>query len=351
MQSPGELLNLTSEPAVLLRAGRVAAANPPALELLGADCLGKNASALFGPALGHLSAATLAQLELRGKPCVARVVCAEKDRLVFLRRLEAVPNLLNQPFLYSLRNALMNMELAADRLREQADDYAAEPILESLRSITRSQFRLHRLLQNASLIMAAAEDEPARTLRRFSLRSLCGSVLDALQPLAPQIRFTFHADGPAILLADPDQIKILLMNLLSNVLIHARGCTDASLSLLTSGQHVVLALDDNGCGIPAQELYKVFDRYRHSFDLSQMAAGPGLGLTAVRIIAQLHGGTLLLESREGRGTTLRVSLERCADSSAALEAAENPATCDSRDLLVGLADCLPLDCFSERYLD
>ena len=76
----------------------------------------------------------------------------------------------------------------------------------------------------------------------------------------------------------------------------------------------------------------------------------GLGLTAARLIAQLHGGTLLLESRQGRGTTLRVSLSREARA-APLHAPEAAPLCETEDLLAGLADCLPEDCFSERYLD
>jgi signal transduction histidine kinase len=351
MQNAADLLNLTSEAAVLVRAGRAAAANLPAKELLGADCVGKTVAALFGEAAAGMQGSSfLAQLQIRDQPCVARVIRREKEQLFFLRRMEPVPSILNQPFLYALRSSLMNMELAADRIRTEAEAFGSPSLLESLRGITRSQFRIQRILQNASVILNDAENAVFCTPRSFSLRALCRSVVDAVQELLPQIRFSFHADGEMLLSADPDLIKALLMNLLSNAILHAEGCTRVSLSLLDAGANLVLALDDDGCGIPAEELYRVFDRYRHGFDLQQMNGGPGLGLTAAQAIARLHGGTLLLESRPGRGTTLRVSL-RCDRSLKASETDSQAELCTSRELLQGLADCLPEDAFSERYLD
>ena len=82
-----------------------------------------------------------------------------------------------------------------------------------------------------------------------------------------------------------------------------------------------------------------------------MGRGPGLGLSVSRGVAQLHGGTLLLESRENRGTAVRVTLSRKLSARGQLREDGSEEGYSSRDLLTGLADCLPEEAFSEKYLD
>ena len=351
LESTVKILTLTSEAAVLAHGGRAVYANSPARAALGKDCVGKRVAELFGSEVtGAQAAAFLAQIRLGGRPYLVHATRLEEDQLFLLRPQENVPAVLNQPFLYALRSALMNMKLASDRLRAGAEDLGSAGLLESLRPLTRSQYQILRILNNASLILSVSDGGAVFTPRVFNLSKLCASILEAVEKLVPDIRFQGQLGNDVTLSADPELMKALVMNLLSNAIRHGQGCSRISLSLLESERSVVLAVDDDGCGIPPEELPRVFDRYRHDYRLSQMSAGPGLGLTAARLIAQLHGGTLLLESRQGRGTTLRVSLSREARA-APLHAPEAAPLCEPEDLLAGLADCLPEDCFSERYLD
>lgn len=344
------LLAMTNEAAVLVQGGRAIYANAAAREILGEDCVGKRVTALFGELVAGVQASSfLAQIRLRERPCLLRISRLGQDQVFFLRPQEELPAVLNQPFLHTLRSALMNMELAEDRMRVLAEDQGSAPLLECLRSLSRSQYQILRLLENASVVLDLSSGGEAFPAQAFDLNALCASCLEAAAPLLPQLRLVFRGEGPVPIRSDPRLIKILLMNLLSNAALHARGCTRVSVSLLEAGDSVVLGVDDDGCGIPAEELPRVFDRYRHEFRLSQIGAGSGLGLTAVRLIAQHHGGAVLLESREGRGTTVRVSLGRKASET--LRAPGEEQLFRSKDLLTGLADCLSADCFREQFLD
>ena len=345
-----QLLSMTEEAAVLIQRGRATFANAPAREILGEDCTGKRLAALFGEAVSGAQAASfLAQVRLREKPYLVRIARLGQDQVCFLRPQEDAPAVMNQPFLSSLRSSLMNMELAADRMRSLAEESASVPLLENLRSLTRSQYQIRRLLDNASLILEQSRGGAVCAPRVFDLSGLCRSSLEAMGTMLPGISFPDRCGEGIPVYADPRLIKILLLNLLSNAVCHGEGCSRISLSLLEAGQTVVLGVDDDGCGIREEELPRVFDRYRHDFRLDQMHAGPGLGLTAVRMIAQAHSGSLLLESRAGQGTTVRVSLRRPRPEQ--LRSPREEVLFHASELLTGLADCLPSACFGEKWLD
>ena len=341
LDSALQILKMTGEGAVLVQKGRAVFANAVAKAALGADCVGKRVSELFGETVsGSQSSDFLAQIRLQERPYLLRVTHSGGEQVFFLRPQEELPAVLNQPFLYALRSSLMNTELAAEHLRGEAEKLRNELLLEKLSVVTRSQFQILRMINNASLVLSLAEGD-----------ALCEELDAGASALVPQLRFPCNCGKRVLLRADPRLVKDLLINLLSNAVRHGKGCSRVSLSLLEGEKSVVLAVDDDGCGIPAEELPLVFDRYRHGFELSQMGAGPGLGLTAARLIAQLHGGALLLESREGRGTTLRVSLRReDRQTLRAPEAGEAPL-CTPKELLTGFADCLPPCRFRGQLMD
>ncbi len=285
-----QLLSMTGEAAVLVQRGRATFANAEAREILGQDCVGKRVAALFGETISGVQASSfLAQVRLREQPL--------------------------------------------------AEEAGSAPLLENLRSLTRSQYQIRRLLDNASLILEQSQGGIVCAARTFDLSRLCSSALEALSRMLPGISFPDRCGEGILVHADPRLIKILLLNLLSNAVRHGEGCSRISLSLLQTGQNVVLGV----------ELPRVFDRYRYTYRLDQMNAGPGLGLTAVRMIAQRHGGSLLLESRAGQGTTVRVSLPRPKPEQ--LRVPEEDALFDGKEFLTGLADCLPAGCFGEKWLD
>ena len=136
-----QLLSMTGEAAVLVQRGRATFANAEAREILGQDCVGKRVAALFGEAVSGTQASSfLAQIRLREKPYLLRIARLGLEQVFFLQPQEDAPAVMNQPFLSSLRSSLMTMELASDRLRNLAEDNGSAPLLENLRSLTRSQY-------------------------------------------------------------------------------------------------------------------------------------------------------------------------------------------------------------------
>ena len=346
-QTLSDILALSGEAALLVRQGRIAFLNPGARRILG-ECTGAPAVERLGLDPAQTPArAYLVDTRIDEEPYILRVNRVSEGRLVFLQRQTETPVLLNDAFLYSLRSNLMTLGLAADRLRPAAEDLGGREMLGELAALTAAYYKLMRLSDNASLVRDHFEHRACATPEEVDMSLLCHAVLDAAEDCFPERGFVREIPAGIRLVADTRLVRQLLFNLLSNCLIHA----DASIIRLrlseTEGQ-VVLALGDNGCGIPAEELPTVFERYRLGLAPCGRSGGVGLGLTAARAVTQLHGGTLLLESRPDQGTEIRASFSKRLSPD---RLGEGDALCTMRELLLGLADCVPPRYFEERYLD
>ena len=351
-QNPTDILTLTSEAAALIQRGRLKFANAAAKRLLGEDCLGKTTAALFGPEIaGDQAPSFLAESSIQGQPCILRFSRTENGQLLFLSPSSHVPGVLGSAFLYELRSGLMNVGMSADMLRDWAEETGAEELLTTTRSLTRSYYRLLRLSSNASLALGMQEGALPFSPASLNLSALCGAILDTVEELYPQISFQRDLGRDLALEADAGLLQHLLLNLLSNSLRHAGNPTVIHVSLLDSPSSLVLAVSDNGCGISSEDMATIFERFRWQDEASTLNRGPGLGLSVVRAVAQIHGGTLLMESRLGKGTAVRVSFSKRALSSLKLRSPEEAAPELLRNVLIGLADFLPPSCYGERYMD
>lgn len=121
------------------------------------------------------------------------------------------------------------------------------------------------------------------------------------------INFT-TSEAELLAIVDPVRIEQLLLNLFSNSLQNTVRGDSIDLSLSQTGKRIILSLDDNGSGIPQDILSNIFSLPTDSDRLNLQKTGSGLGLYIAFGIAQLHKGVLLIESREGEGTHIRVML-------------------------------------------
>jgi two-component system OmpR family sensor kinase/two-component system sensor histidine kinase BaeS len=103
---------------------------------------------------------------------------------------------------------------------------------------------------------------------------------------------------------DPVRIREVLTNLISNALRHTSENGRVAVTALARANTIVVTVADNGRGIPAEDLPRIFDRFYK--DLG--SRGSGLGLTIARNLVAAHGGEIRAESVEGKGTTITFTL-------------------------------------------
>jgi two-component system OmpR family sensor kinase len=179
------------------------------------------------------------------------------------------------------------------------------------------------------LLLARLDQERPLAQEQVDLLQLAGdAVLDA-EVSAPQRRVSFELgapDPPPIVVGDPDRLRQVLANLLSNALRYTPPDTPVEVHLRTrrgtgTGDpgRAVLAVVDHGPGLSGEEAAHVFERfYRADTARSRDEGGAGLGLAIVAALVARHGGTVRHEPTPEGGATFVVTLPLAARDDAAL---------------------------------
>ena len=112
--------------------------------------------------------------------------------------------------------------------------------------------------------------------------------------------------------ADFDKITMILKNLIENGIIYNKSENPKIIVKITEGQdRYNFSVSDNGIGIPADEQYKVFERfYRVDRARTSNLGGTGLGLAIVKSLIEKYGGKITVVSEEGKGTTFEFYISK-----------------------------------------
>ena len=144
-----------------------------------------------------------------------------------------------------------------------------------------------------------------------------------------------------------DAVRQLLLQLLSNAFKFTPAGGEITVALSSGNGWVQLTVTDNGPGIPPERKEHLFDRYLRADRNPIPPHGLGLGLPICRRIAEGHGGRIMAESQEGRGTRITVMLPDRQTGKLAL--ADQPMDYGGgfNPTLLGLADALPAEAFQK----
>ena len=114
---------------------------------------------------------------------------------------------------------------------------------------------------------------------------------------------------------DPEQIKTVLNNVVNNAIKYSQPESKAvQISCQRSESYVILRIQDDGIGIPEEELPFIFEPfYRVDKSRSKKTGGYGLGLSLCRTILEAHGGKIDIESKDGAGTTVSLYFQEWTD--------------------------------------
>lgn len=228
-----------------------------------------------------------------------------------LRRLETVRRDFVANVSHELRTPMTTIRAMAETLQDDEDPHIQARYLNK---IIREVDRLTRITDDL-LTLSIAESGTLQP-HRLNFAEIVGTVFSQLERKASEKGLRAHIVRPQELwvMGDDTQLTQIVFNLLDNAINYtAEG--DVEVALKDEGSEAVLMVRDTGLGIASEHAPRIFERfYRVDKGRSRATGGTGLGLSIVRHLAELHGGSVSVESELNRGSTFTVRIPKLTDT-------------------------------------
>lgn len=195
---------------------------------------------------------------------------------------------------------------------------ADSPLRSQYLEVLQRQAERMRHIIDDLLLLARVESEqwPVQT-ERYDLVPQAVVLLESFQPEARKSHQTLevhHPTPPVWVMADRDKLHVVISNLLDNALKYSGQGARVELSITAEESAVLVAVSDNGPGIPPDQKQRIFERfYRVDKSRSRQLGGTGLGLSIVRHILAAHDIEIEVESDIGAGARFQFRLPRAHD--------------------------------------
>ena len=351
ISSLASLFSLSRDAVIGETDGIVRFANPAAKEDLRA-AEGKPAEAFLPTDVVHApSERFVAAGKIRGRSVTISVTRQDGLSLYIVPRPEN-PVSLNDGAAAELGSLLMTERMALDRLVDIAGADAGGAA-DFTAILYRTHYRIKRLQEHLAMASLLQRGEFPFEPRLLPLEEIVDGVCGTARSLTAEsgVELRVRCDGACQIRGDRRLIEVLLFNLLSNSLLHTKAGGTILVTLNRTEKACILGVDDAGDGIPSERLADILPGGAAP-SLTDPSSGARLGLALARGIAELHGGTLLLESRENVGTRLRVSFPLVSEEEFGMLREPEPPRADGMDLaLTELSGALSRSVYTRRMFD
>jgi len=244
--------------------------------------------------LGALAAQAMQNIALARKVRVARIELAELERLK-TDFIAITSHELRTPLGLILGHATFLRELAGNEYADQLD------------TIVRNATRLKDIVENLSDVDNYQTGAARVRGSKVSMAKIVEDAILTFQDDAKTQNITLKAefDGlPFYVEADGVKIGIVVSNLIKNALQFTDAGGHVTIKVEEDSGYIKVAVSDDGIGIPAKDLVRVFERFfQVEAHLTRRYGGMGLGLAVAKSMIELHNGRIWAESQEGKGST------------------------------------------------
>ncbi len=225
----------------------------------------------------------------------------ELDRL----RAELIANVSHE-----LRTPLGLITISASTLLRDDVDFDRETQRGFLRDIEEEAGKLEKIVSNLLDLSRLQSGQMRLDRQPTDLGRLAAETLDTMRHQLARYRLECDfPPQPLMALTDPKRIEQVLRNLISNAIKYSPEAGKITLRGRASEIELVVQVSDQGLGIPAEDLERVFERfYRVEDERTHSIPGVGLGLAVCRGIIEAHGGRIWAESTLGAGSTFSFTL-------------------------------------------
>ena len=232
---------------------------------------------------------------------------------------------------HEFRTPVAIIDGAAQRIDRRAGKDTPEELQQRTAKIRSAVRRMIELIDSTLSLSRIEGGTIELELEQCDLAALLREICQRQQEIAEHHKISLTvADLPPTVRLDAKRMDQVFTNLLSNAVKYSPDSPRIDVKTGTVGGKVVVAVRDHGLGIPKNELPKLFEKFFRA-STSTGIPGTGIGLHLVRHLVELHGGTATIDSVEGHGTTVSITLpidaeDRQATAKRAANAVSEPVT-------------------------
>ena len=185
--------------------------------------------------------------------------------------------------------------------------------VEQVDTIIRAASKLKEIIEDLSNVDNFQTGMATLRNRMFSVNRLILELIDSFQEDARSkkitIRTNLHQTSELMIDGDIEKISIAVSNLIKNAVMFTNEGGHVLVQVEQVPGYVKLSIIDDGIGIPAADLTRIFERfYQVESHLTRKHGGMGLGLSVSKVMVEMHGGRIWAESEEGKGSTFTILL-------------------------------------------
>lgn len=173
--------------------------------------------------------------------------------------------------------------------------------------------RLQRLLTDVSLLTRMDDGSTSIIKEQVNLTDIINDVVEDRQIIAATKEMTIenYISRNIVMSGNQSLLEAVFNNLIDNAIVYSGGTKIKIESISIGNDKIVIALSDNGCGVPSEHLPRLFERfYRIDKGRSRAAGGTGLGLSIVKNAVTLHGGDITAENQCSGGLLFKITFSR-----------------------------------------
>lgn len=249
----------------------------------------------------------------RVAPLSSRLVLALVEDRTRERRVEAIRRDFVANVSHELKTPVGALNLLAEAVQQAADD--PEAVTRFAGRMQTESARLTKLVQQIIELSRLQGDDPLDDPQAVDVDSIVSRAIDqsSIDAQAKDILLVHNGERGLEILGNGDEVALALGNLVANAVAYSPGHSRVVVSARARDMVVDLTITDQGIGIPASEIDRIFERfYRVDPARHRSTGGTGLGLSIVKHVAASHGGEVRVWSVEGEGSTFTLSLPRRA---------------------------------------
>jgi len=247
----------------------------------------------------------------RVAPLGSRLVLVLVEDRTRERRVEAIRRDFVANVSHELKTPVGAINLLAEAVAQAADD--PEAVVRFASRMQMESERLTRLVQQIIELSRLQGDDPLEDATGVLVDEIVERAMDRVRVDAggKQVELVFAGEHGCLIHGNGDQILAALGNLVANAVAYSPEGSTVVVGATGHDLSVDISVTDQGIGIPASEIDRIFERfYRVDPARHRSTGGTGLGLSIVKHVAASHGGEVRVWSVEGQGSTFTLTLPR-----------------------------------------